>query len=214
MRATASGLLTVILSATACGNAATDIAEVSLANAPANAPITSTEAPAATSTVTTTAESPTPTPTAAEAPGNDRSAEDEIRAVTDLSLHALVEGMNPPNPDHDVWALVAVGERLESFRARAAQKLAAGEGNRYRNERHSLIARAEFLLLEDTRAVIDMCVVDDTLLYDLTTGEILDDEIRLGHFQVALDLTDAGWRVARALLINRLETEDECDSAF
>ena len=36
MRATASGLLTVILSATACGNAATDIAEVSLANAPAN----------------------------------------------------------------------------------------------------------------------------------------------------------------------------------
>ena len=109
---------------------------------------------------------------------------------------------------------MAVGERLESFRARAAQKLAAGEGNRYRNERHSLIARAEFLLLEDTRAVIDMRVVDDTLLYDLTTGEILDDEIRLGHFQVALDLTDAGWRVARALLINRLETEDECDSAF
>ena len=223
MRIAAPGLLAVALAAPTCSNAS--IAEVSVANAGATPnggavtePTTTTitapglgDAPTATRSEVTTADSSTGT----ESPGNDSPGdEDQIRAVIDLYWHALVNGMDPPDPDHDVWETVAAGARLEELRATAAQKRDAGEANRYRGKPHPLVTRAELVGLNDGLAIVNLCVFDDTLLVDVETGEILDDDLRLGWLQHLVELTPDGWRVIRTLLIERHDTAAQCDSAF
>ena len=207
MRRTACGLLTVTLVAAACaGGEAEPVERVALADAPP-AP---TEAPATTSSsssTTTTSITTTTTPTV-----DDREA--EILAVIDLYIDVFVEGMNPPDPEYGLWETVTIGAELEHVRRLAAERLQAGRGTRHRDEPHPLVTRAAFLLLETETALIDICVVDDTLVYDIATGEIVDDEIRYAHLQVAVEHTADGWRVARALLIDRFHVESECGAAF
>ena len=139
---------------------------------------------------------------------------EQIRAVIDLYWHALVAGMDPPDPDHHLWELVAAGTRLEGLRATAALKRDAGEVNRYRGEPHPLVTRAELVGVDNGLAIVNLCVFDDTLLVDGETGEILDDELRLGWLQHLVELTSDGWRVIRTLLIERHDTADQCASAF
>jgi len=243
MRSAAPGLLAVALSAPGCSSGS-DIAEVNLANAAASpAPTTVLDSSTTTSASAALADSSTTSAstdtgssrdaigstddepldneaTTNEAPGIEStdtvspSDAEQIRAVIDLYWHALVVGMDPPDPDHDLWALVAAGTRLEGLRATAALKRHAGEVNRYRGEPHPLVTRADLVGVDNGLAIVNLCVFDDTLLVDGETGEILDDELRLGWLQHLLELTPDGWRVIRTLLIERHDTVDQCASAF
>lgn len=222
MRTAACVLLTVTVLATACGGGGDPNAdEVSLANAsssttesPETTSTTTTTEPPTTTSTTTTTTTTTTAPPATPTTAAGLSDEDQILAIIDLYWHALVEGMNPPDPEAAIWEQVAIGSQLDHLRDRAAEKLAAAEGNRYREDRYALVTRAEFISLEDGIAGVNTCIFDDTLLYDLETGEILDDELRLGWVQIVLEESPAGWRVFRTEIIERHETEEECDAAF
>lgn len=215
LKAARTGLALMVL-AGACsdGGAPAPVERVALASTTSGATTTSAvDAPTtSTSTTSTTSTTTTTIPTIPTTAVDDREA--EILAVIDLYWHTGVEANDPPDADHELLTQVAAGDLLDHIRSVAVEKLAAGEGNRYRDGRVDVVRRAQIARLEDGLAIVNICLVDDTLLYDLETDEILDDELRIRWLQHAVELTGDGWRVVRALLIERLTSEDLCDSAF
>ena len=244
MRSAAPGLLAVALSAPGCSSgsdiAEVSLANATASPAPAaaldsttttSASVTLADPSATTAAMTDSGSSRDVTRSTDDEPlGNEATTNgapgiestnvvspsdaEQIRAVIDLYWHALVAGMDPPDPDHHLWELVAAGTRLEGLRTNAALKRDAGEVNRYRGEPHPLVTRAELVGVDNGLAIVNLCVFDDTLLVDGETGEILDDELRLGWLQHLVELTSDGWRVIRTLLIERHDTADQCASAF
>lgn len=200
MQVAARGLLATVLIAGACSSGDAELVErVALADTPA--PSTSA-APTTTTSITTTT-----TPTV-----DDREA--EILAVIDLYWHTGVEANDPPDPDHELLPLVAAGGLLDHLRAVAERKIADREGNRYRDGTAKVVQRAEVMGIDGDIALVEVCVVDNTLLYDLDSGAILDDDIRIVHAQHTVEQTASGWRVVEARRVQRLGEAEQCESAF
>ncbi|MDG1410997.1 MAG: hypothetical protein P8L46_07165 [Acidimicrobiales bacterium] len=166
-----------------------------------------TEAPTTSSTTTSTQ---APTTTTADPRPSD---EDQILDVVRRYWDVVVEANNPPDPDSPLWETVATGERLELLVQRSRERSAAGEGTRHPPLRMNQLPRIEILVVEDGVAAVNVCLRDDVILYDIATGEILDDEILHFWYQMIVAKLDE-WLVVESNRIAKLSQEETCADAF
>ena len=138
------------------------------------------------------------------------SDEDQIIAVIDRFWDVVVEVRNPPDPESDLWDEVATGSLMENVTA----DLAVGEAARHPDGNPENLVRLEVLTLEDEFALVNLCLRDDTIAYDMATGAILNDEVLYVHIQHQVEPTEAGWRVSRSFLIESFEEESSCVESF
>ena len=208
MRWLAGGALCVLILTTSCGGS-NEEATPSSTSSPTTS-TTVTEAPTTTLTTTTTTTT-TEAPATTTAP--DPSDEDQILDVVKRYWDVLVIANDPPNPDSLLWESVASGERLDLLRQRSRERLAAGEGTRHPPLRTNQLPRIEILVIEDEVAAVNICLRDDVILYDIATGEILDDEIL--HFWYQMIIAKSGvWLVTESNRIEQLTEEEACAAAF
>jgi hypothetical protein len=168
---------------------------------------TVTEAPTTSSTTTST--QPPATTTADPGPSDEDQILDVVRRYWDV----LVIANDPPSPDSLLWESVASGERLELLRQRSRERSTAGEGTRHPPIQMNQLPRIEILVIEDGVAAVNICLRDDVILYDLATGEILDDQILHFWYQMIVAKSDV-WLVTESNRIEELTQEEACEDAF
>ncbi len=192
----------MLIFATGCGGS--DGAAAPPTTAVTSTTVTPTEPP----TTTTAAPETTLATTVAEL-----TDEEQILAVIQRYWDVLTEGNNPPDPEYPGWAEVAAGEKLVGLRERAAQNLEAGTGSRPGSS-EPRARRLEISTVDSEKAVVDVCLRDDGILYDLDSGAVLNDDVIYLWYQAVVELVDSAWRVTRTMKIQELGGVESCDSAF
>ena len=206
MRRLVSGALCVLILTTSCGGSSEEAAP-----SPTSSPTTSTTvtgAPTTTSTTTTT-EAPATTTTTAPAP----SDEDQILDVVTRYWDVVVEANDPPDPDSPLWETVATGQALQGVREQSKRWLEERSGLRHPAPRQEQLSKVEILVLEDSVAVVDVCLRDDGILHNIDTGAVLNDEIIHLWIQVYA-LREDRWLVTEVQTIAEFDQEAACAGSF
>jgi hypothetical protein len=205
MRRILGGVLIVVVLATACSDDSGGDA----------APITTSST--TTSTTSTSTISTTVVPRTTEAPTTavaELTDEEQIIAVVERFYEVIVEANNPPILDNPIWDEVATPELADGLRDRAPGNLEDREGLRHPDPAPPAVVSHSFLLLEADLAVLDVCREDDAILYDLDTGEILNDEVLYFWKQVFVVRSTEGWRVNDTNTIEESSGKQACVDSF
>ena len=106
---------------------------------------------------------------------------------------AYLRAGDPMNPKHPDLVATATGAQLDQVRRAFLARLAGGEVIRGKIEPHPKLAGP----VQGSTAVIVDCYVDDSHLFDASTGAQKDDPVVETH-QVRAEMTliDSSWRVA------------------
>ena len=142
------------------------------------------------------------------------SEDDHVFAAIKRYFEAFVEANDPPDPTSKLWDDVATPNRADALRARAEENLAAGRGVRWPGDRQSLVRAPRTILREDSIAVVDTCVRDSLVTYDLNTNAVIDDSVL--YFWVQLTVTDhfGGLLVSQYRKVQEFDSEGPCIAAY
>lgn len=158
------------------------------ANAPSSSSSSST-----TSTSTTTTE---PTTSSSAPPEDDAAAleaeiTDRYLAFWDARFEANTE---PVNPDDPRLAEFATGAQLDNVVEETRQRVDAGLALR-RPEDSVTERRPRVVELDGDEATIQDCAINDSIVYRVATGEVIDDSIVTRSVSATMRLVDGEWRL-------------------
>jgi len=148
----------------------------------------------------------TPAPAPATTPTDDEAA---IIAAVHGYWDAIIDSSNPPDRRHPELARFATGEALTvalrtiERRESLRQGVRLPEGSAYR---HAPVLER----LETARAVIRDCSIDDSVVYDLNSGQVLNDAVATNIWRTSLVYVDGGWKVASNELISSTDGFAPC----
>lgn len=154
----------------------------------------STPSPPPSSDVTTP--EPSATGSSEAAAGEEPSVEEA--AVLDAYLGywaAILEANDPPDEQHPALERYATGEAFESvFEAAQTNRLA---GRALRLPEDSVAEhRAGVTSIEGDTAMVRDCAIDDGLVVDVETGDVVNDEVVTRLATGTLQRVDGRWKVA------------------
>ncbi len=140
--------------------------------------------------------------------------DDHVFAAIRRYFEVLVEANDPPDPNSTLWDDVATPDRADALRAKARENLAARRGVRWPVDRRPLLHAPATVLRRDSIAVVDTCVRDGLVTYDLDTDAVIDDSIL--YFWAQLTVTDhfGGLLVSQYRKIQEFESEGPCIDAY
>lgn len=161
---------------------------------------------AAPSTTTTRATAPTSTTTIeAQDP-----VESEITERYKRFWQARFEANQaPPNPDLPALRDLATGEQLGKVVAETRRN--AQDGLALRRPDPS-VARSsvKIVKVDGDTATLQECVVDDGVVYRVSTGEVVDAKVATHNVEATMKRIDGAWRLAAARLVQRWEGVAGC----
>ena len=219
------GMLCVVLVAAGCSddgsNAVRSVTTTppSTTAAPINAssPTTTTTVSAPTTTAapppTTTAAPPTTTG-APSTTGVPMSEEEQIFAAIERYYEVLVEANDPPNPDSPLWDDVAVPEFAEALRARTRENLGMRKAVRWAEDRQPWVKSPHIVWRQGSIAVIDLCLRDNGVVYDLDTKEVIDDSVGYYWRQMTVANRSGNWLVSGNQRVEKFDTEEACIASY
>lgn len=114
-----------------------------------------------------------------------------------------------PDPDDPALAEYATGAQLDAVRAETRQNLEAGVAFRSRDDPADF-RRVRVISVDGGQAVVQECFVDDGLVVQRDTGQVVNDTVATHNVRGELTRVDGRWRVARAELIQRWEGVAGC----
>lgn len=183
-------------------------------SAPASVPVSSTPVPSTTLAVEpSTILAPAPPATPPE-PADLLSEDDHVFAAISRYFEAVVEANDPPDPTSTLLDGVATPDRADALRARAQQNLAARRGVRWPADRQPLIRAPRTVLRRDSIAVVDACVRDSLVTYDLDSDAAINSSV--SYFWVQLTVTDhfGPLLVSQYRKIQDFRSEGPCIDAY
>ena len=156
---------------------------------------------------TTTTEAPPPTSTSTTAADPEHQLIiDRYLAFWDARFAANEEPVSAESP---TFAEYATGPQLENVRAETARN--AEEGLAFRLPQPSISRRdPRVVSVSGDTAQLQDCVVDDGILYRVTTGEVLDDSVSTRNVSAVMRLVDGVWRLEAATIIQQWEGVAGC----
>ena len=186
------------------------------AGTPTSAPASTTAppttlAPAPPTTPTSLASAPPATPAAT---ADLLSSDDQVFAAIRRYFEAVVEANDPPDPTSTLFDGVATPDRADALRARAQQNLAARRGVRWPADRQPLIRAPHTVLRRDSIAVVDACVRDSLVTYDIDSDAAINSLV--SYFWVQLTVTDyfGPLLVSQYRKIQDFQSEGPCIDAY
>jgi hypothetical protein len=206
MRKILGGILTAVVLATACSD------DGGGDTAPVTTSITTTTPATTTSTTSTTV-----APTTTEPPSKTVAAltdEEQIIAIVERFYEVVVEANNPPVLDDPIWDEVATLDFADGLRDLAPRSIGEREGARHPDPAPPAVVNPSALTIDDELAVLNMCLRDDSILYDLDTDEILNDEVLFFWKQIYFARTSDGWLVSDTNTIQEFTEEQPCVDAY
>lgn len=180
----------------------TDVATTTEPSAPTAAP---TDAPTTTRMV-----EPTLTPEPTEPPEDepiDAVIAGRIRAFFDAREAANAGPV--PDPADPALAEVSAGEALASTAAETQRRL--DEGRAIRAGEQALAETwVGSVRLDDETAQAAACSVDDGVIYEVATDEVVNDDVVTHNYVVDLQLSGDAWKVVRVVRLQQWEGVAGC----
>jgi hypothetical protein len=160
-------------------------------------------------TTTSTRESATTASDATAPPEEFDSVEDAIIARYELYWDARFAANSPPNPDDPALREYATGEQLDHVIAETESNLA--EGVEFRRADDPIDFRTVTVAsLDGDTAVVQECVVNDTVVVRSDSGAIVDDTVATYNVRGDMLRVDGEWRLAAANQLQRWEGVAGC----
>lgn len=130
----------------------------------------------------------------------DREAEEQAVIEAYLAqLDAFYAAANPPDPDHPALAETATGPLLQGVRDRLGELRERGIGIREGDEGRG---DPKVVGLESNAALVEDCVTDADVQFELESGEIVDDSVAYGRVSARLIRVRKNW------LVHSISVED------
>lgn len=167
-------------------------------------------APAPESTVSVLTAPSTSPATVADPLGED----DEVFAAVRRYFEAVVEANDPPDPAGTLFDEVATPARADALRARAQQNLAARRGIRWPADRQPLMRAPRTVLRHDSIAVVDLCVRDSLVIYDLDSDAAINDSVSYSWVQLTVTDHFGPLLVSQYRTVQEFESEGPCIDAY
>jgi len=179
--------------------------EIPAVAAPAPTPTIAEAVPTSTATSEPTATTPAPTTEASAA--IEEVLANQVRGYFDA--RATANAAPAPNPDDPRLAEYASGEELAAVTANTAIRRDAGQAIRP-GEAGLADIGVGFVSAAASSASVAACAVDDGVIYDLDTGEAVDDAVVTHNYQIDLELIEGAWKVSRIVRIQQWEGVAGC----
>ncbi|MGI9645798.1 MAG: hypothetical protein ACR2O6_10870 [Ilumatobacteraceae bacterium] len=136
-------------------------------------------------------------------------AEAAILAAVDGYYASFITVNSPPDPDHPELERFRTEAVLELARENVQDRSDLGQAIRLPEKSRST-HQAIVVSVSGSSAVVDVCSVDDSVLYDVATGVLLNDAVKTFAVQFHLKSTDS-WRVVETVEQGRWDGVSTCD---
>lgn len=215
------GMLCAVLVASGCGDDGSAAAESVTTTFPSTTAASIAGAPGGDAPPSTPPPSTAPPATIAAAPStapvtvaDPLSDDDQVFAAVRRYFEAVVEANDPPDPTSTLFDAVATPDRADALRTRAQQNFAARRGIRWPADRQPLVRAPRTVLRHDSIAVVDTCVRDSLVTYDLDSDAALNNAV--SFFWVQLTVTDhfGPLLVSQYRRIQDFQSEGPCVDAY
>lgn len=146
------------------------------------------------------------TTTSTTAPQTEEAA---ILAAVDGYLSSLIASNMPPDPGHaglfEFAADAALHRAITNIEQRQAlsQAVRVPDDSVYSSESRLVTATGD-------EATVSSCVVDDTVLYDVPSGTVLNGRVSTSHFELSLMRIGGTWKVVRNVTLDSVEGVQPC----
>ena len=169
---------------------------------------------------TTQAPDSTPEPTESSEPQTSaelvEAADDEpidvqiagrIRAFFDT--REAVNAGPEPDPNSTELAEVATGEALASAVSETQRRLDDGRAIRA-GEQGLAEIRVGTVQVDGEAAQAAVCSIDDGVIYEVSSGEVVNDDVVTHNYLIEMELASDGWKVARVVRLQQWEGVAGC----
>ncbi len=218
-----SRAFTVALAVAACGSLTAGCSNghdvdrsatptTSSGSAPTAASSTSQSAGGTTgSTASTTAASSVDSTTSTSSAGAPEGSELALaaRARDFFAVRMAANSAPVANPDSPLLAEVATGDALGDLRAEASERRDAGQAVRAASPNVGEI-RVGFVQVSGATASLSVCRVDDSVVYELATGNVANATVATQNYTLELALVDGQWMVSGVTQVQRWEGVAGC----
>lgn len=160
------------------------------------------------STTTSTSEPTTTSSPDSTDPGDDEDAEilGRYLAFWEARFEANTE---PVNPDDERLADLATGPQLDNVREETRQRAEAGLAFR-RPEDSITERRPRIVAVGGDQATIQDCAINDSVVYRVSTGEVIDDSVVTRSVTATMRLVGDRWRLESAREVQKWEGVAGC----
>lgn len=121
----------------------------------------------------------------------------------------LAANQNPPNPDDPRLAEYASGDQLQNVVSETRSRRDDGLALRAPDP-SATSHNVNVISVEGESAELQDCFVNDGVLYNATTGEIVDDAVVTRSVSAVMVLEGGVWKLARATVIQEWEGVAGC----
>ncbi len=142
------------------------------------------------------------------------SEDDHVFAAIERYYEVLVEANDPPDPTSTLWDDVTTAKRADALRVKAQQNLAARRGVRWPADRQPLVRAPNTVVRRDSIAVVDICLRDSLVTYDLDTDAVIDDSVLYSWVQLTVTDHFGGLLVSQYNKVQEFESEGPCTAAY
>jgi hypothetical protein len=161
------------------------------------------------STTSTARDSSTTTNTGTPASSAEQEIIDRYIAFWDARFAA---NSGTPNPNDPALAEYATGEQLTSVVAETQENFNEGLAFRARPDPADF-RQVTVVSVEGDQAVVQECFVDDGLVIERATGDVVNDTIATHSVRGELARVEGEWRVSSTRLVQRWEGVNGCARA-
>ena len=142
------------------------------------------------------------------------SEEQQIFAAIERYYEVLIEANDPPNPQSPLWDEVAVPEFADRLRAKARENLEVRKAVRWAEDRQPWVKSPHIVWRQGSIAVVDLCLRNNGVLYDLGTEEIIDDSVGYYWRQVTVSNHYGSWLVSGNQTVQKFDAEEACIASY
>jgi hypothetical protein len=132
---------------------------------------------------------------------------DRVRAY--FAARLVANAAPAPNPDDPGLAEVASGRELEALVENTRTRLDAGQALRPGDEGLGEV-RVGSVEVDGATASVAACSIDDEVIFDVATGEVVNDEVVTHNYTIGLELRGDVWKVTEIVRIQQREGVGGC----
>lgn len=165
--------------------------------------------PTTTAAATTSAPDPAPTTTTPTPPP---TPEDEVSAAYVAIIQSSYNRLRNPDPNDPTIETEHVGASLERTLANNRDALLSGKRYRFTDLGPPRVLVRLVELKSPDLAVIESCVSDDVIVFDINSGKILDDSVDVAEMRGELIRVDTTWKLSSNEIVRRLPDSTSCES--
>jgi hypothetical protein len=148
--------------------------------------------------------------TAGSTPGTEPTPDAQVFAAYLSALKAFDDALSdPPNPSDPLLAQTMVDPMLAQTVKLAGEWRGTGQASKYPPDsvhRITLISGS----VSGNQATIESCNVDDGIVYEPASGQVVNDKVTTVHDRATLMLVDGAWKLATREQVEKWEGVAGC----